>query len=147
MFPDRFSRLASALSVFAILAACSNDAPGPSAAEGAYSLRELNGAPLPYDHEGLGCCTYLSGTLELQEGSYAAAITARNRNTSVVFTAREWGTYVRQESALTFAPESVDVAPLLFDAGTFSADTLQVAFGGEGPGSEDQFQAAYVLEP
>ena len=130
--------------LFAILAACSKDPSGPSAIEGAYTLRELNGASLPYDHEGLGCCTYLSGTLELEGGRYAAAITARNRNTSVVFTAMEWGTYTSRESALSFSPESVAVAPLLFDAGTLSADTLRVAFGGEGPGSPDQFQALYV---
>jgi hypothetical protein len=36
------------------------------------------------------------------------------------------------------------VAPLLLDAGTVSADTLRVAFGGEGPGSADQFHALYV---
>jgi hypothetical protein len=143
----RFRRRASAARLLAILAACSNDAPGPTPSEGAYALHELNGTPLPYDHDGLGCCTYLDGTLEMEGGRYAAAVTARNRNTSLVFTAMEWGTYGRRESALTFSPESVAVAPLLLDAGTLSGDTLRVAFGGEGPGSADQFQALYVLAP
>jgi hypothetical protein len=86
----------------------------------------------------------LEGKLELDGGRYAAAITARNRNTSQVFTAMEWGTVVHRESSLTFSPESVAVTPLLLDAGTVSGDTLRVAFGGEGPGSADQFQALYV---
>jgi hypothetical protein len=33
---------------------------------------------------------------------------------------------------------------LLLDAAAVSADTLRVAFGGEGPGSADQFHALYV---
>jgi hypothetical protein len=127
-----------------MLASCGNDVPGPSALDDVYTLHQLNGAPLPYDHEGLGCCTYLEGKLELDGGRYAAAITARNRNTSQVFTAMEWGTVVLRESSLTFSPESAAVTPLLLDAGSVSADTLRVAFGGEGPGSADQFQALYV---
>jgi hypothetical protein len=143
--------VAGAITVFALgacaLAACGNDASGPSAVDGVYTLRRLNDEALPYDHEGLGCCTYLSGTLDLEAGSYAAALTARNRNTGLVFTATEWGTYTRRASSLTFAPDSVDVTPLILDAGTVSGDTLRVAFGGEGPGSPDQFQAVYVRDP
>jgi len=129
------------------LAACGNDASGPSAVEGVYALHRLNDEPLPHDHEGLGCCTYLSGTLELEAGSYAAALTERNRNTGLVFTATEWGTYTLRASSLTFAPDSIDVTPLILDAGTVSADTLRVAFGGEGPGSPDQFHAVFVRGP
>ncbi len=140
----RFCRGASAGGILAMLASCANDVPGPGAVDHVYTLHQLNGAPLPYDHEGLGCCTYLGGKLELDGGRYAAAITARNRNTNQVFTAMEWGTVVHRESSLTFSPESVAVTPLLLDAGTVSADTLRLAFGGEGPGSADQFQALYV---
>jgi len=129
------------------LAACGNDASGPSAVEGVYTLRRLNDEPLPYDYEGLGCCTYLSGTLDLEAGSYAAGLTTRNRNTGPVFTATEWGTYTRRASSLTFAPDSVDLTPLILDVGTVSGDTLRVAFGGEGPGSPDQFHAVYVRGP
>jgi hypothetical protein len=129
------------------LAACGNDASGPSAVEGVYTLRRLNDEPLPYDHAGLGCCTYLAGTLDLEGGSYAVALTARNRNTGVVFTAMEWGTYTLRSSSLAFALDSVAVAPLLLDVGTVSADTLRVAFGGEGPGSPDQFHAVYLRGP
>jgi hypothetical protein len=130
-----------------VLTACGNDASGPSASEGVYTLHRLNDEPLPYDHEGLGCCTYLGGTLDLEAGSYAAALTARNRNTGLVFTAMEWGTYTQRATSLTFAPDSVDVTPLILDAGTASGDTLRVAFGGEGPGSPDQFHAVYVRGP
>ena len=130
-----------------VLVACGDDASGPSAVDGVYTLHRLNDEPLPYDHEGLGCCTYLGGTLDLEAGSYAAALTARNRNTSLVFTATEWGRYTLRASSLTFAPDSVDVTPWILDAGTVSADTLRVAFGGEGPGSPDQFHAVFVREP
>jgi hypothetical protein len=150
---DAEARAAGTMTMFALgacilvacaLAACGNDASGPGAVEGVYDLRRLNDEPLPYDHEGLGCCTYLSGTLDLEAGSYTAALTARNRNTGLVFTATEWGTYTRQASSLTFTPDSVDVAPLILDVGTVSGDTLRVAFGGEGPGSADQFHAIYL---
>jgi hypothetical protein len=129
-----------------VLTACGDDASGPNTVEGSYTLHRLNDEPLPYDHEGLGCCTYLSGTLDLGAGSYVAALTARNRNTGLVFTATEWGTYQRETSSLAFLLDSVDITPLGLDAGTISGDTLRVAFGGEGPGSPDQFHAVFVRE-
>ena len=143
----RFCWGVGVLGALAPLAACGSDVLSPGAIEGVYALRHLNGEPLPYDHEGLGCCTYLTGTLDLERGRYAVALRARNRNTGLVFTAREWGRYTSRASSLTFAPDSADVAPLLLDVATGSADTLRVAFGGEGPGSPDQFQALYVRGP
>ncbi len=131
----------------AAVAACGDGVAGPGVIDGCYTLRRLNEAPLPYDHDGLGCCTYMAGTLDLEGGDYAASLTVRNRNTGLVFTAIEWGRYTRHESSLTFALDSVAEAPLLLDAGTVSADTLRLLFGGEGPGSADQFQAVYVREP
>jgi hypothetical protein len=130
-----------------VLSGCGNDGSGPSRIEGTYALRQLNQSPLPYDHEGLGCCVYLSGTLELDEGRYAAALTAQNRNNDLVFTASEWGSYTRSGSAVTFAWDSIDVAGLLLDAGTISGDSIRLVFGGEGPGSPDQFEAVYLREP
>jgi hypothetical protein len=141
------ARLAGVIAALVVLHACGSDGSGPNGVEGNYVLRQLNQAPLPYDHEGLGCCTYLSGTLELDGGRYAAAITARNRNNGLVFTAKEWGSYTRSGSSLTFAWDSIDVAGLLFDAGTISGDSLRLAFGGEGPGSPDQFHAVYLRDP
>ena len=135
------------LAILAALAGCGDDASGPGAIEGDYDLRGLNEEPLPYDHDGLGCCTYLSGGLVLDGPDYTASLTARNRNNGLVFTAMEWGTYARRGSSLTFELDSVVVAPLLLDAGTISGDTLRVAFGGEGPGSPDQFRAIYVRRP
>lgn len=141
-----FERILGVAGLFMLLIACDNDTPGPNGPEGVYALQELNGQPLPYDHEGLGCCTYLSGTVELDRGRYAATLTARNRNTTVVFTANEWGTYTQGASSLTFSLDSFAVAPLGFDRGTLSADTLRLAFGGEGPGSPDQFHGLYVRD-
>lgn len=141
----RFAFLLLVLAASA-LTACGDDPSGPNPVEGSYTLHQLNDEPLPYDHGGLGCCTYLSGTLDLEAGSYVATLTARNRNTALVFTATEWGTYQRQTSSLAFALDSVDITPLGLDAGTISGDTLRVAFGGEGPGSPDQFHAVFVRE-
>jgi hypothetical protein len=131
--------------LLAAAAGCGSSTGGSG--EVTYDLRLLNGAALPYDHEGLGCCTYLSGTLSLEAGDYAMALTARNRNTSEVFTATEWGTYQQQGTALSFAFDSFAVAPIGLDAGTLSSDTLRVRFGGEGPGSPDQFQGLFVRGP
>ena len=133
--------------ILVALTACGDDVSGPSDIEGVYQLRLLNGEQLPYDHEGLGCCTYLSGTFRLEGGGYELSITSRNRNTDLVFTATEWGTYVHQAASLMFAPDSADVAPLLLDVATISTDSLRVAFGGEGPGSPDQFQSLFVRSP
>ncbi|HUF35017.1 MAG TPA: hypothetical protein VMN37_03655 [Gemmatimonadales bacterium] len=128
-----------------LLAACSDDVAGPATIEGDYALRQLNGAELPYDHEGLGCCIYLSGSLELHGGSYVASLTAENRNNGQVFTAREWGTYSRPASSgIAFAPDSFSISGLLLDLATVSGDSIRVAFGGEGPGSPDQFRALFV---
>ena len=134
--------------VLLALLACTDDTAGPSAGDGVYALRQLNGSPLPYDHEGLGCCIYLSGRMELDAGRYEVALTFENRNNGLVATAMEWGAYQRSEAArLSFARDSFVVAPLLLDDATVSADTVRVAFGGEGPGSPDQFQALYVRGP
>jgi hypothetical protein len=143
----RFIRLGIGTSALCMaFVGCGGDSSGPTTTDGIYQLRQLNGSALPYDHEGLGCCIYLSGTLDLEpeEGGYAAAITARNRNNSQVFTAMEWGSVIRQGSALTFSPDSAAVEAIILDAGTISGDTIRLAFGGEGPGSPDQFHALYV---
>jgi hypothetical protein len=85
---------------FATLVGCGDDVSGPVAIEGAYQLHLLNGELLPYDHQGLGCCTYLSGAFRLERPGYEFSITARNRNTHQVFAATEWGTYRRIASSL-----------------------------------------------
>lgn len=130
------------------LLACGDDPTAPSSADGLWSLRRLNGAPLPYDHEGLGCCNYLSGSMELTRGRYDAGITFANRITGQVASVVEWGTYAQPSpSRIVFARDSFVLAPMLMDVATVSADTIRVAWGGEGPGSPDQFQALYVREP
>ncbi len=140
----RFRWRAGLLGGCAGLAGCGADVSGPEAVEGIYALRQLNAAELPYDHEGLGCCTYLDGALRLDGGGYELSIQARNRNTGLVFTATEWGTYTGQVSTLAFAPDSFAVEPIGLDAGTVSADSVRVTFGGEGPGSPDQFRGLFV---
>lgn len=145
MFNARRILVACAL---AALTACGEDVAGPETIDGRYTLRQLNGVPLPYDHEGLGCCTYLNGTMDLDGGGYEVSLTARNRNNGLVFTVMEWGTYARPASSrITFARDSFAIQPFLFDVAMVSDDSLRVAFGGEGPGSPDQFQALFVRGP
>lgn len=124
---------------------CGSGPTEPVPAPGRYLLATLNEAALPYDHEGLGCCTYLSGELVLERSKYTASITARNRNTGLVFTASEWGAWTAQGLELSFAPEGYAVAPLGLDAGVAGGGEIRLTFGGEGPGSPDQFRARFAL--
>ena len=130
------------------LLACGDDSAGPSADDGSYSLLQLNDSLLPYDHEGLGCCTYLDGRMELDRGRYEVAVTFRNRNNGLVATIIEWGRSAPQPSSrLSFRPDSFVVTPFLLDTAALAGDTLRVAWGGEGPGSPDQFHALFVRDP
>lgn len=133
------------LLLFLALSSCSDGPASPGSIAGNYTLRQLNGALLPYDHEGLGCCTYLAGELRLSGPEYEASITARNRNTQVIFTAVEWGSVLRvPDGRIAFARDSFAVSPLGLDTARVAGDTIRVGFGGEGPGSPDQFQALFV---
>lgn len=143
----RSRRRLSLLVISAALLGCGADLLPGTDLEGVYQMQQMNGGPLPYDHEGLGCCTYLSGELVLERGSYAISLMARNRNTGLIFTAWEWGRYQQAVSSVTFAPDSFEVAPFLLGVGTLSGDAIQVALGGEGPGSPDQFQTLFVRIP
>ena len=128
-----------------LLAAASCDSTGPHPSAGTYDLQTLNQAELPYDHEGLGCCVYLSGGLTLTGGRYTVSLTFRNRNTGLVFTAMEWGKYSQHAAVVSFAADSSAVAPLGLDTGVLSGNGIAVSFGGEGPGSPDQFHGFFVL--
>ena len=125
--------------------ACGDDG-GPGSVEGNYLLQTLNGEPLPYDNDGLGCCSYLAGALILDAGEYTIGITARNFGDTDRFTVTEWGTYATNGTTLTFAPDSFDLVPLLLSPGTISDGTIVLGLGGEGPGAPDQFQAAFVRD-
>ena len=136
--------LLCSLSLLAAASACDSTQANPVEAD--YVLQSLNESALPYDHEGLGCCTYLSGELELEEGRYTMSLTFRNRNSGLVFTAIEWGRYSQpQPGLLSFSRDSSAVAPLGLDVGTLAGNGIEVTFGGEGPGSPDQFHAFFVL--
>jgi hypothetical protein len=125
--------------------ACGDDG-GPASVEGDYTLQALNGEPLPYDNDGLGCCSYLAGALILDVGEYTISITARNFGDTDPFTVTEWGRYAANGPTLTFAPDSFDLVPLLLSPGTISAGTIVLGLGGEGPGAPDQFQAGFVRD-
>ena len=128
-----------------VLAVASCDSTGPHPSAGTYDLQTLNQAELPYDHEGLGCCVYLSGDLALTAGRYTVSLTFRNRNSGLVFTAMEWGKYLVHGAVLSFSADSSAVAPLGLDEGVLSGNGIAVSFGGEGHGSPDQFHGFFVL--
>lgn len=135
----------AAVAMMALAFACS-DVDGPSTVDGEYMLSQLNGATLPYDHEGLGCCMYLDGRLELGDSHYTAWITAQNRNTSLVFTASEQGTFEQDGNTITFTRVSFHEQPLLLSSGTIRQGVITLWLGGEGPGAPDQFEAVFVRE-
>jgi hypothetical protein len=134
---------APALVVTLFLVACETQGPSDPL-DGSYLLTSINGQSLPYDHEGLGCCTYLSGRFELDAGSYSFFLTARNRNTGEVFTVSETGSFIRAGEGLTFTRQSYEIQPLLHGTGTQAGHSLTVGAGGEGPGSPDQFELIFV---
>ena len=140
------SRLAC-LMVLVVAAACGDGPSDPGPSAGVFALRQINDSTLPYDHEGLGCCTYLNGELRLDAPEYTIALTARNRNTGQIFTAQEWGSYVADGASLTFTRDSFAVIGFALDVATVSGDSLRVAYGGEGPGSPDQFHGLFVRAP
>jgi hypothetical protein len=129
----------------AAAAGCGSGPTEPATITGRYVLTTLNETALPYDHEGLGCCTYLSGELLLEAGDYTASITARNRNTGLVFVASEWGAWSARGLVLSFTPQGFAAAPLGLDAGAAGDGEIRLTFGGEGPGSPDQFRAKFAL--
>ena len=135
------------LGLLLALAGCSSDPLGP-AVNGQYSLVSLNDAALPYDHGGLGCCVYQSGSITLQAGSYTISVTAQNRNTLLVFTESEWGTYTQNGASLSFTPVGHSANGYFgLSTGTVSEASVRLSFGGEGPGSADQFHAVFTRSP
>ena len=123
---------------------CDSQAPSDPQPDGGFTLTRINDAPLPYDHEGLGCCTYLSGEFEFASGTYSVSLTARNRNTGVTFTASEIGTFTRSGNVVTFTRSSYVVQPFLLSDAMLSEDSFTVGVGGEGPGTPDQLQMEFL---
>ena len=121
--------------------------PGDTQLEGEFLLVRINEQSLPYDHEGLGCCTYLSGRFEFTDNQYSGSITARNRNNGLVFDMSETGTWTRSGNVVTFTRLTWEVQPLLLSEADLSEDTFTVGVGGEGPGSPDQFEMVFRKSP
>lgn len=48
---------------------------------------------------------------------------------------------------ITFTRECYTVQPLGLRSATVSGDAISLAFGGEGPGSPDEFHAEYARDP
>jgi hypothetical protein len=131
----------------ASISACGGDPSDPTTPANDYTLRQINDSTLPYDHEGLGCCTYLGGDLSFEGPNYAMSITALTRNIGETFTAREWGRWVGSGSSISFTRDSFFIIGFSLDVAHLSGDTLRVNFGDEGPGSPGQFRGLFVRAP
>lgn len=121
-----------------IVAAC---ADGIVAPQGTYHLVMLNDQGLPYD-DTLGCCIYVSGSLDMQTTLYEVGITLRNKNNGIEATVREQGSFAFHGSAIDFLPTGGDVPMHLYGA-TVEGNTISLALGGDGPGAADQFSAVF----
>jgi hypothetical protein len=145
--PETFVRPTILFAFLAATTACGGGPSDPTTPANDYTLRQINDSALPYDHEGLGCCTYLSGDLSFDGSDYAMSVTALTRNTGETFTAREWGTWIGSGSSITFTRDSFQVIGFALDVARLSGDTLRVNFGDEGPGSPGQFRGLFVRTP
>jgi hypothetical protein len=130
-------RLARSL-ILCMVTAC---ADGIVAPQGTYHLVMLNDQGLPYD-DTLGCCIYVSGSLDMQATQYDVGITLRNKNNGIEATVREQGTFVVDGAAIAFQPTAGDVAMHLYGA-VVEGNTISLALGGNGPGAADQFSALF----
>lgn len=120
------------------LCACGDGATAP---QGTYHLIALKEQPLPYD-DPLGCCVYTGGTLVLEAGNYEIAITFRNKNSSIVSTFREQGSYHLTGTDVEFQPTGGDAPMHLYNA-RLEGDVIRLAMGGDGPGAADQYSAVF----
>jgi hypothetical protein len=109
--------------------------------QGTYRLVMLNDQGLPYD-DTLGCCLYVSGSLDLEATQYVVAITLRNKNNDIEATVREQGSFAVDGAAIAFQPTGGDVAMHLYGA-MVGGNTISLALGGNGPGAADQFSAVF----
>lgn len=126
---------------------CGGGTTAPAPLEGAYTLVEENGQPLPSDPSApYGCCLTLSGSVTFTASTYDLRTSHRNKNNGITFDNSEQGTYTRQGSTLSFTRTGGggEGFPYLLGPGTASADGTSVTllYGDEGPGS-DQIRATF----
>lgn len=131
------------LPVIVLLGACGGTSSEPG--EGSYSMVELNDSPLPYDDDP-GCCVYLGGSLELDGSRYGIGIHFRNKINLIDTTFVERGRYDVTGEEIRFFMTEADF-PLGLSHGVLVGDTVRVRFGGEGPGSDEQFRAVFQKNP
>lgn len=120
-----------------VLMACS----APSPVEGTYRLERLNDQPLPYA-DTLGCCTYSSGFLRLDDGTYEVRQFYLSPPDLTTLEAFEVGRYTVSGNRLQFLPTTGSAAFNLFGAAV-QTDTIRLLLGGDGPGAADQFRAMF----
>ena len=137
----RPSRVCLALFLFA---AC-GDSTGPEGVSGMFRLTSLRGSPVPYT-DPLGCCVYLSGTLELAEFDYTITMISRNRNDTTLFSVFESGSFHKLGDSLHFTFETGNLINFQLGHATLVNDTIRLSLGGEGPGEPDAFPAVFVKE-
>lgn len=122
------------------LPAC-GDPAGSGGVTGIYQLVELNTLPLPYNDQA-GCCIYTAGSLSLTASGYTVSITYQNKNTATGGGLTEQGTYTMSGSALFFQRTGGNFT-MYFYAATVNGRVIRLQLGGSGPGTGDQFAAAF----
>ena len=130
--------------VLFLCAAC-GDSNGPRGVEGFFRLTHLRGEPVPYV-DPLGCCVYVSGSLELDEFDYTITTIARNKSDTTLFSVFESGRFYQLGDSLHFTRESGNLIDFLLGHATLVNDTIRLSLGGEGPGEPDAFPAVFVKE-
>ena len=141
---SRICRAMRALFPLFLLVSC-GDATGPQGVHGFFRLTHLRGVPVPYV-DPLGCCVYVSGTLELDQFDYTITTVARNKADTAHFSIFESGRFFKSGDSLHFTAESGNLIDYHLGHATLRNDTIRLSLGGEGPGEPDAFPAVLVKE-
>jgi hypothetical protein len=136
-------RLARLLALAAALACSGSDAAGPAGLEGTYTLRTVNGSPLPADAEvpvsdGLARLPLVSATLVLRAAGTDGGTYAFTWNfdppagyPELPTRTRTSGTYVREASTLQMRPDDPGAATfhVVIDGGRLIRSTFLTGGG------------------
>ena len=141
----RVRRSISAVLVLLLSVSCGGDSTGPEGVRGLFRLTHLRGTPVPYV-DPLGCCVYVSGSLELDEFDYTITTFARNKSDTTLFSVFESGSFHKSGDSLHFTHETGNLIDYQLGHATLVNDTIRLSLGGEGPGEPDAFPAVFVKE-
>ena len=141
----KLAQRSAAMLLLLLSVSCGGDATGPEGVRGLFRLTHLRGTPVPYV-DPLGCCVYVSGSLDLDEFDYTITTIARNKSDTTLFSVFESGNFYKSGDSLHFTRETGNLIDFLLGHATLVNDTIRLSLGGEGPGEPDAFPAIFVKE-